>query len=397
MSQVLPGKELIITKPADWVDYVDPVTGEPTGEGIYSRSLQGLDQDLFGRLEDIKRRTEIATRSSPLQQAYDQAQLYSDIQRDRYMAMPRSTAQEDVWEFMDPSYSDIDFAQSRANAKASWIDAATIANAAKRAAYGDAGDFVVPTDAYEIDDYRIPEWSVLPDGLKGIPQIGSDEYNAIGVPPVTVDPIGTDPVEGETVLDFLSRFTGGGKNQGGSLGGKITAGLGDFTGSRTSNDNINRRYAPDANVNDYINKNIFDRLGIPGVGNYLSSRFKATQGKFMPSNPSFKGVGASTTANPNRHGTGGSSINNTGGPSIGSQVGSSLGGHLGGGGNSSGSRRSGQGGRGRGGSSGGGGSSSGGGGSSSGGGGSSSGGGGSSSGGSRSGSRRSGQGGRGRR
>ena len=110
-------------------------------------------------------------------------------------------------------------------------------------------------------------------------------------------------------------------------------------GSRTSNDNINRKYAPDANVNDYINKNIFDRLGIPGVGNYLSSRFKATQGKFMPSNPSFKGVGGSSTANPNRHGTGGSSI--------GSQVGSSLGGHIGGGGKSSGSRRSGQGGRGR--------------------------------------------------
>ena len=85
-----------------------------------------------------------------MQQAYDQAQLYSDIQRDRYMAMPRSTAQEDVREFMDPSYSDSDFAQSRANAKASWIDAATIANAAKRAAYGDDGDFVVPTDAYEV-------------------------------------------------------------------------------------------------------------------------------------------------------------------------------------------------------------------------------------------------------
>ena len=53
-----------------------------------------------------------------------------------------------------------------------------------------------------------------------------------------------------------------------------------------------RRSAPDANVNNYVNKNLFDRIGLTPVSNFLDSRLNDVQGKFMPSNPSFVGVGA---------------------------------------------------------------------------------------------------------
>jgi hypothetical protein len=48
-----------------------------------------------------------------------------------------------------------------------------------------------------------------------------------------------------------------------------------------------RRSAPDANVNNYVNKNLFDRIGLTPVSNFLDSRLNDVQGKFMPSNPSF--------------------------------------------------------------------------------------------------------------
>ena len=53
-----------------------------------------------------------------------------------------------------------------------------------------------------------------------------------------------------------------------------------------------RRSAPDANVNNYTNKNLADRLGLTALSNFVDSRVNDTQGKNMPSNPSFVGVGA---------------------------------------------------------------------------------------------------------
>ena len=53
-----------------------------------------------------------------------------------------------------------------------------------------------------------------------------------------------------------------------------------------------RRSAPDANVNNYTNKNLADHIGLTAVSNFVDSRVNDTQGKNMPSNPSFVGVGA---------------------------------------------------------------------------------------------------------
>ena len=68
--------------------------------------------------------------------------------------------------------------------------------------------------------------------------------------------------------------------------GKIKAALGDTSPT------VNRSFAPDANVNNYVNRNFADMLGLTPVTNFLSSRLNATQGKFMPSNPSYRGVGS---------------------------------------------------------------------------------------------------------
>tara|TARA_B100001250_G_scaffold96584_1_gene80824 strand:+ start:2391 stop:3071 length:681 start_codon:yes stop_codon:yes gene_type:complete len=48
-----------------------------------------------------------------------------------------------------------------------------------------------------------------------------------------------------------------------------------------------RRSAPDANVNNYTNKNLADRLGLTALSNFVDSRVNDVQGKFMPSQPSF--------------------------------------------------------------------------------------------------------------
>ena len=48
-----------------------------------------------------------------------------------------------------------------------------------------------------------------------------------------------------------------------------------------------RKSAPDANVNNYTNKNLADRLGLTALSNFVDSRVNDVQGKFMPSNPSF--------------------------------------------------------------------------------------------------------------
>ena len=48
-----------------------------------------------------------------------------------------------------------------------------------------------------------------------------------------------------------------------------------------------RRSAPDANVNNYTNKNLADSLGLTALSNFVDSRVNDVQGKFMPSNPSF--------------------------------------------------------------------------------------------------------------
>lgn len=74
--------------------------------------------------------------------------------------------------------------------------------------------------------------------------------------------------------------------------GKIKAALGDTSPT------VNRSFAPDANVNNYVNRNFADMLGLTPVTNFLSSRLNATpgiEGKFMSSNPSYTGVGS----NPN--------------------------------------------------------------------------------------------------
>jgi len=53
-----------------------------------------------------------------------------------------------------------------------------------------------------------------------------------------------------------------------------------------------RRSAPDANVNNYTNKNLADHLGLGRFFSKIDAQVNDTQGKNMPSNPSFVGVGA---------------------------------------------------------------------------------------------------------
>ena len=48
-----------------------------------------------------------------------------------------------------------------------------------------------------------------------------------------------------------------------------------------------RRSAPDANVNNYTNKNLADHLGLGRFFSNIDARVNDTQGKNMPSNPSF--------------------------------------------------------------------------------------------------------------
>jgi hypothetical protein len=58
-----------------------------------------------------------------------------------------------------------------------------------------------------------------------------------------------------------------------------------------------RRSAPDANVNNYTNKNLADRLGLTALSNFVDSRLNDVQGKFVPSNPSDIGVFSQKTLN----------------------------------------------------------------------------------------------------
>jgi len=169
-TRVLPGKEIIIPINAD--------SSEARDE--FSRSLSGLSQDLDRKLQDIRQRTEIATSGSPREQAYRQEQLRSDIARDRFTAMPTRTAWEDVNQFREPFYRDpsvSDLEQSRIAAKDSWLDAADIAAVRKNAAYPD--NSFVPSDKFEIQPYEKKGWEYFPEGLKGMPVVGSDEWKAL--------------------------------------------------------------------------------------------------------------------------------------------------------------------------------------------------------------------------
>ena len=65
-----------------------------------------------------------------------------------------------------------------------------------------------------------------------------------------------------------------------------------FVPNQTDIGEINKSFAPDVNVNPYTNKRFTDRIGLTPITNFLNSRFADVQGKFMPSNPSFVGVGA---------------------------------------------------------------------------------------------------------
>ena len=58
-----------------------------------------------------------------------------------------------------------------------------------------------------------------------------------------------------------------------------------------------RRSAPDANVNNYTNKNLADRLGLTALSNFVDSRVNDVQGKFVPSNPSDIGGFSQKTLN----------------------------------------------------------------------------------------------------
>ena len=183
-TRVLPGKELILPVAAD------------SDEFNFSRSLSGLDRDTFDRLEDIKRQTEIET-GSPREKAYRAAQLRSDIARDRFTAMPTRTAMQDVNQFRDPYYSDAsawDLADSRNAARNTWADAADIAAARKAAAYGDdpIEQGYAPKDAMTVKSWTQPEWSKPAEGLKGLPQVGSSEWNNT---PTDTTPIDTTPID----------------------------------------------------------------------------------------------------------------------------------------------------------------------------------------------------------
>ena len=182
-TRELPGKELILPTPAD----------SDEAANIFSKSLSGLDRDTFDRLEKIKQQTEIET-GSPREKAYRAAQLRSDIARDRSLAMPTRTAMEDVNQFRNPSYGNWDIAQSRNDAKSSWLDAANIASAKKTAAYGDdpIEQGYAPKDAYETEAWTPPAWSEFPKGLSGLPQVGSPEWNNT---PTDTTPIDTTPTD----------------------------------------------------------------------------------------------------------------------------------------------------------------------------------------------------------
>jgi hypothetical protein len=71
----------------------------------------------------------------------------------------------------------------------------------------------------------------------------------------------------------------GGGNKMGSAGASINA-------ARKARHQA-RQSAPDANVNNYVNKNLADRLGLTALSNFVDSRLNATQGKNVPSNPSW--------------------------------------------------------------------------------------------------------------
>ena len=182
-TRVLPGKELILPVAAD------------SDEFNFSKSLSGLDRDTFNRLEEIKRQTEIET-GSPREKAYRAAQLRSNIARDRELSMPTRTAMEDVNQFTNPSYGNWDIAQSRDDAKSSWLDAANIASARKTAAYGDdpIEQGYTPKDAMTKKSWTQPEWSKPAEGLRNLPQVGSDEWNMTPeqTPPVSTLPISPD-------------------------------------------------------------------------------------------------------------------------------------------------------------------------------------------------------------
>lgn len=212
--RVLPGKEIILPVSADSSQARDQ----------FSRSLSGLSQDVHDRLWDIKRQTEIAT-GSPLEQAYRSKQLRSNIERDRALSMPTRTPWSDVNQFRDPYYSDSgdwDLADSRNAAKDTWIDAATIANAAKTAAYGTEPDFVTPTDRLVIPEYEKKGWEYFPEGLKDIPAITSQEWldsNQVNLNPDSnmdytqlfdgsSDDIGEGIIDGDTFSAFLNKLAG---------------------------------------------------------------------------------------------------------------------------------------------------------------------------------------------
>ena len=189
-TRVLPGKELILPVAAD------------SDEFNFSKSLSGLDRDTFNRLEEIKRQTEIET-GSPREKAYRAAQLRSNIARDRELSMPTRTAMQDVNQFRDPYYSDSStwgLADSRNAARDTWLDAANIASARKAAAYGDdpIEQGYTPKDAMTKKSWIQPEWSKPAEGLRNLPQVGSDEWNMIPdmpvIPPINGDPGPVTPV-----------------------------------------------------------------------------------------------------------------------------------------------------------------------------------------------------------
>tara|TARA_B100000131_G_C17982473_1_gene559201 strand:+ start:112 stop:924 length:813 start_codon:yes stop_codon:yes gene_type:complete len=75
----------------------------------------------------------------------------------------------------------------------------------------------------------------------------------------------------------------GGGNKMGSGGRAVNA----ARKARADSKRQARQSAPDANVNAYTNKNFADRVGLTALSNFVDSRFNDTQGKNLPSNPSF--------------------------------------------------------------------------------------------------------------
>ena len=75
----------------------------------------------------------------------------------------------------------------------------------------------------------------------------------------------------------------GGGNKMGSGGRAVNA----ARKARADSKRQARRSAPDANVNNYTNKNLADHLGLTAVSNFVDSRLNAVQGKPLAPNPSF--------------------------------------------------------------------------------------------------------------